>query len=150
MLNEIQKETAEAIVNIFETRKGAWRLWKRNIAPRRFGSSHLRQVTNHAGERQFISADKGTRPDLRRAICRSNERYLSRLAAADLSLDQDSGFKDLLCHAGLGSEVMRQAQDDFFDRVYWNPALLSASNLGIASARDLVLCMTARFTAVGA
>jgi len=59
--------------------------------------------------------------------------YMGRLQLSDLSLDNDAAFKDLLHQAG-SDPVMHQVQDAFFDRVYWTPALTSATGLGITSA----------------
>ena len=133
VLNEIQKETAEAIVNIFETGKVLGDYG--NVTLLHGDSGHLtygRSQTTLASGNLFLLI-KAYVQTSGAQYADQMKQYLSRLAAADLSLDQDSGFKDLLGHAG-SDPVMRQAQDDFFDRVYWNPALLSASNLGIASA----------------
>lgn len=56
--------------------------------------------------------------------------YLERLAARDLSLDNDTELHRLLHLAGDDS-VMRDVQDKFFDRVYWKPSVESATSAGV-------------------
>jgi len=59
--------------------------------------------------------------------------FLRRLETRDLTLDLDTGFRLLLHDAG-GDPVMVDVQDEFFDRVYWNPSETAATDLGIKSA----------------
>jgi len=59
--------------------------------------------------------------------------YLEKLANRDISLDLDQRLRDLLREAG-GDPVMHDAQDRFFDRVYWTPTIQAAGSNNIASA----------------
>ncbi|ROR01524.1 chitosanase [Desulfosoma caldarium] len=59
--------------------------------------------------------------------------YLDRLAHRDRSLNFDDRPKGLLREAGQ-DPVMRDCQDRFFDRIYWEPSLTSSTNLHITSA----------------
>jgi chitosanase len=55
--------------------------------------------------------------------------YLGRLSARDLALDIDLTLRHILHDAG-GDPVMHDVQNQFFDSVYWNPAVQSAASLG--------------------
>jgi chitosanase len=59
--------------------------------------------------------------------------FLNRLGTRDLSLDDDSTLKRGLRDAG-DDAVMHATQDEFFDRVYWAPAVSSANAINAASA----------------
>ncbi len=56
--------------------------------------------------------------------------YLSKLKNADISLDHDARFKFLLREAG-DDPIMRKTQDDFFDRMFWDPTVKSAEYLPV-------------------
>ena len=130
---DIEKDTAEAIVNIFETGKVLGDYG--NVTLLHGDSGHLthgRSQTTLASGNLFLLI-KAYLQAAGALYADQMKQYLSRLNPADLSLDQDAGFKDLLRQAG-SDPVMHQVQDDFFDRVYWSPALLFAGNLGISSA----------------
>jgi chitosanase len=120
-MQEIQKKVARAIVNIFETGSPLGRYGSVAVIPG--DSGHLTygrsQTTLASGNlalliRAYCDADGAECSDELRA-------YLGRLAARDLSLDNDQNLKGLLRRAGDDS-VMRSVQDDFFDRAYWVPA----------------------------
>jgi len=133
MLTNIQKKTAQAIVNIFET-----------------GSVHgeygqVTVVRNDAGHltygRSQTTLASGNLYLLVKAYCEAPgalfagdlNPYLSRLATRDLALDNDVMLRNILHDAG-GDPVMHDAQNQFFDRVYWNPAVQSAANLKFEKA----------------
>lgn len=130
MLDELQKKAAEAIVNIFETDKilGDYCCvvcLQGDPGGLTYGRS---QTTLNSGN-LFL---------LIKAYCQSDgaisadvlQPYLPRLNNRDQSLDHDSNLRQLLRSAGK-DPVMQKTQDEFFDRVYWNPAVKSATNLGI-------------------
>jgi chitosanase len=131
-ISELQKKTAQAIVNIFET-------------------SHIRgdygMVTLLAGDsghltygRSQTTLASGNLFLLIRAYCQAPEAhfadafqpYLERLSARDPTLDVDSSFRRTLQDAGT-DPVMQETQDTFFDRVYWSPALQYARNSGLVT-----------------
>ena len=47
--------------------------------------------------------------------------YLDKIGVEPLI--EDERFKELLIKAGREDQIMRDTQDNFFDEVYWNPAL---------------------------
>ncbi|MDO8423122.1 MAG: peptidoglycan-binding protein, partial [Parvibaculum sp.] len=55
-----------------------------------------------------------------------------RLADIDLALDRNNDFRALLKEAGR-DPVMQDTQDAFFDRVYWAPAMKTATDFGFSS-----------------
>ena len=133
MLTELQKKSAQAIVNIFETGKIKGDYGHVTLLPKDPG--HLTY-----GRSQTTLAS-GNLHLLIKAYCEAKgakgatalRPYLDRLASRDLTLDQDTTLRALLQQAGI-DPVMHAVQDAFFDRVYWTPALQAASLVGIASA----------------
>jgi chitosanase len=129
-ITEIQKKTAQAIVNVFET-------------------SHVLgdygMVTLLAGDsghltygRSQTTLTSGNLFLLVQAYCEAAganfadalQPYLARLSNRDLTLDNDLTFRRILKEAG-ADPVMHETQDGFFDRVYWNPAKDSARKTGV-------------------
>jgi chitosanase len=130
MLSDLQRRTAEAIVNVFETGSAVGDYARVTLLPRDPG--HLTY-----GRSQTTLAS-GNLHLLVKAYCEAAgarladelSRYLRRLADLDLSLDTDPKLRGLLQLAG-DDPVMRQVQDAFFDRVYWAPAVRQAERLGL-------------------
>lgn len=133
MLSDVQKKTAQAIVNVFETSRVLGDYGNVTLLPG--DSGHLtygRSQTTLASGNLFL---------LISAYCQAGDAafgpalsaFLGRLEARDLSLDHDFELRRLLREGG-EDPVMQAVQDQFFDRVYWEPALRSAENIGIDSA----------------
>lgn len=133
MLTELQKAAAQAIVNVFETGEAR---------------GDYAQVTVLSGDtghltygRAQTTLGSGNLHSLVKAYCEAPDAgfgddllpYLEPLAERDTSLDHDGELHRILREAG-SDPVMCETQDAFFDRVYWQPAVRSASALGIASA----------------
>lgn len=59
--------------------------------------------------------------------------YPARLEAKDFTLDTDNRLHNIL-RATADDPVMRDTQDIFFDRTYWEPAMRAAEKMGITSA----------------
>lgn len=133
MLTDLQKKTAQAIVNIFETGTVQGEYGKVTLIPG--DSGHLtygRSQTTLASGNLYL---------LIKAYCEASgaavagqlRRYLAKLAARDTSLDRDMTFRALLEDAG-HDLVMCEVQDLFFERVYWAPSGRAASAIGVQSA----------------
>jgi chitosanase len=130
MLTDLQKRAAQAIVNVFETGKAQGDYGRVTVTPG--DSGHLTygraQTTLASGNlhllvKSYCETDgAGYAKDL--------EKYLSRLAQRDVKLDQDMKLRTLLRDAGL-DPVMQTTQDEFFDRIYWLPAIREASRIKI-------------------
>lgn len=133
MLTDLQRRTAQAIVNIFETGRPLGEYGQVTLLPN--DSGHLTY-----GRSQTTLASGGLHL-LIKAYCEAPgaqfvaplHEYLDRLAACDVALDHDTTFRNLL-HAAGDDTVMHEVQDRFFDRVYWAPSVQDADALGIASA----------------
>jgi len=133
MLIDLQKPTAEAIVNIFETGQplGAYG----NVTLIKGDSGHLSygrsQTTLASGNLYLLIKSYCEMPDAEFAVPLS--QYLGRLANRDTALDTDMTFRTLLRDAG-DDLVMHTVQDQFFDRIYWSPAEKDAAAMSILSA----------------
>lgn len=133
MVTTLQKRTAEAVVNIFETGLAFGDYARVTLLSGDAGHlTYGRSQTTLASGNLFllISAYVST-PGVHFAD--RFTPYLARLRQIDLSLDHDSTFRGLLEQAG-SDPVMHAVQDQFFDRVYWTPAATAAAQLSITSA----------------
>lgn len=125
-----QLRAAQAIVNIFETGEvlgdyGQVTLLEGDSGHLTFGRSQTTLATGNLGK--LIERYVGN------PAARWGARLvgvLPRLRDADLSLDGDEKFKNLL-RATADDPVMRETQDAFFDDAYWLPAARAAERLGI-------------------
>ena len=132
MITSTQKQTAQAIVNVFET----------STVLGDYGN-----VTVIAGDtghltfgRSQTTLGSGNLLDLLKRYCGNpGARFGTRLApwlprfeAIDLSLDTDTRLHNTL-RATADDEAMRDTQDVFFDEVYWQPAERAATVLGVTS-----------------
>lgn len=131
MLTEAQKQTAQAIVNIFETGTAEGNYADVTLLPGDPG--HLTygrsQTTLASGNLYLLIKDYCDAPGAAHAA--DLALYLPRLKAKDLSLDNDANLKRLLKLAG-AEPVMHTAQDLFFDRVYWTPGVNAAQAVGLS------------------
>jgi chitosanase len=128
----IQKRTAEAIVNIFETSAVRGRYGEITLIPGDTG--HLT-----FGRSQTTLASRNLHKLIARYCATTGARfatrlapYLPSLASADVSLDDDQKLHNIL-RASADDALMRETQDQFFDEAYWQPAERAATRLGIAS-----------------
>jgi chitosanase len=133
MLTDLQRRTAQAIVNIFETGQvggdyGKVTLIVGDPGHLTYGRS---QTTLASGSLHLLVKAYCEEPGA--ALAGRLKRYLGRLAARDLTLDRDTPLRDLLEVAG-HDPVMWEVQDRFFDRVYWTPSVQGAETCGIATA----------------
>jgi chitosanase len=133
MVSDLQKRAAQAIVNVFETGRPLGDYGKVTYHPRDTGQLTYgrSQTTLASGNLYLLLRDYCDRPES--ALGPDIRPYLPRLARRDPALNFDARFKTLLREAG-DDPVMRDTQDAFFDRVYWEPSLKSAQAVGVASA----------------
>ena len=133
MLTDLQKRTAEAIVNIFETGRvrgdyACVTRLKGDSGGLTYGRS---QTTLMSGNLHRLIASYCAAPEA--TFAGRLDPYLSRLAASDKALDTDENFHALLREAG-ADLTMQHAQDEFFDRRFWTPAAREAARLGLEEA----------------
>lgn len=126
------QKTAEAIVNIFETGSALGNYAAVTLIPH--DSGHLTygrsQATLGSGRLHLLAEEYCRRPGA--SFVRQLRPYLARLQVRDTALDHDIRLKNLL-RACADNPVMRSAQDEFFDRYYWQPAAAEAASAGIHS-----------------
>ena len=133
MLTDLQKRTAQAVVNIFETGTpqglyGSVTLIPGDTGHLTYGRS---QTTLASGNLYLLVKAYCAAPGAQFAPLLNPD--LPRLAARDTSLDTDMAFRGVL-HAAGDDPVMCAVQDQFFDRVYWNPSVQDATNAAVNSA----------------
>jgi chitosanase len=132
MLTTIQKKTAEAVINIFETGEvlgdySQVTLIAGDTGHLTYGRS---QTTLGSGNLQGLLQRYCANPSARLGARLAPS--LPRFAAGDLTLDVDLKLHNAL-RAGADDPVMRATQDIFFDEVYWQPAARTAEQLGVIS-----------------
>ncbi|MNH07461.1 Chitosanase precursor [compost metagenome] len=138
MLTPLQKRTAQAIVNIFET--GSVLGDYGNVTVIKGDSGHLTfgrsQTTLATGNLHTLIERYCQNPG-----ARFSERlspFLARLAACDTALDHAGHLHNIL-RATADDPVMRETQDQFFDQTYWQPAEKSADGLHITTPLGLAV-----------
>ncbi|HUR35218.1 MAG TPA: peptidoglycan-binding protein [Vicinamibacterales bacterium] len=134
-MNDLQKRTAQAIVNIFETGRaggdyGAVTLLKNDAGHLTYGRS---QTTLASGNLFLLIKAYCERPDARAETATALSPFLPALARPDLALDTNMTLREALREAG-DDPAMVDEQDRFFDRQYLNPACSSAAARGITTA----------------
>ncbi len=133
MLSDLQKKTAMAVVNIFETGQFLGDYGKVTLLPGDPGHlTYGRSQTTLASGNLYLLI-KAYREAPGAALAEGLAPFLERLADRDLTLDHDPVLRGLLEQAG-DDPVMQSVQDGFFDRVYWEPTLKSADYIGVGSA----------------
>ncbi len=142
MLTVLQKKTAQSIVNIFETGKPLGDYG--NVTVLNGDTGHL------SYGRSQTTLGSGNLALLLHAYCDANgsfsdslRSFLSAFDRRDIKLDHNEKVKSLLRQAG-DDHVMRTVQDDFFDRVYWGPALKSAAAVGAGKPLSITVIYDGR------
>ena len=132
-LTDKQKLICEQIINVFET--GSTRGNYAAISIFRDGPNGIRQVTY--GRPQ--TTEYGNLEELIEMYVERNgidsaqlQPYLPKIGVTPLV--DDGTFKQLLKHAGANDPVMRSAQDVFFDKRYFQPAMKWADDNGLTLA----------------
>lgn len=133
MITDLQKRTCQAIVNIFETSRALGDYASVVFHPLDPGQlTYGRSQTTLASGNLFL---------LIKAYCEAANAqfggqlhpFLPALAQRDAALNTDAALHNLLRAAG-NDPIMRDVQDSFFDRVYWEPAVRSADAMGLSTA----------------
>ena len=129
MLTELQKQTSQAIVNVFETGRplgdyGRVTVMNDDAGHLTYGRS---QTTLASGNLALLLHDYC---DADGQWAHELEPFLPAFDNRDFSLDHNHDVKAILVRAGT-DPMMQRIQDAFFDRVYWAPAVKSAAYLGL-------------------
>ena len=125
-----QELTVKAIVNIFETGRvagdyGSVTLLKGDSGHLTYGRS---QTTLASGNLFLLIKNYCDRSDAARAA--DFQPFLDDLATNNFALDTNAQLRQLLREAG-DDPAMQAEQDQFFDRVYFNPACRAATARGV-------------------
>lgn len=132
-MTDMQKQTAQAIVNIFET--GSAKGDYGNVTLMAGDTGHLTygrsQTTLASGNLYLLIKAYCAVPGAQFAFALSD--FLPRLSACDTTLDTDMNLRALLREAG-GDPTMHSEQDQFFDRIAWKPSVQAAANCGLTTA----------------
>lgn len=139
MLDPLQKRAAQAIVNIFETGEVLGKYGQVTVIPG--DSGHLTfgrsQTTLASGNLARLISEYCAADGARFGV-RLKEKYRVPLSDLDVSLDTDYILHNLL-RATADDPVMRDVQDRFFDRTYWESALREAKAMQIYSALGIAV-----------
>jgi chitosanase len=131
-LTAIQRSTIKAIVNLFETSQvlgdyGQVTVLTGDTGHLTFGRS---QTTLGSGNLHVLldhyCGNQGAR------FGGMLSPFLPRTSAKDITLDGDTKLHNVL-RASADDHVMRDLQDEFFDEVYFSPAIRAAERLGLAA-----------------
>ena len=129
-ISELQKKSAQAVVNIFETGAALGDYGKVTVMPGDTGHlTYGRAQTTLASGNLFLLIKRYVGA-AGAAFKHHLEPYLHRLQDQDVALDFDSTLRSLLEAAG-NDPVMQDEQDRFFDDAYWRPAMRAADALGL-------------------
>lgn len=132
-LTDLQRKVAQAIVHVFETGRPVGGYGMVTLLPGDTG--HLTygklQTTLGSGNLFLLISRYCKAPGAE--FAKDLQPYLNRLQDRDTRLDDDLTLRKLLRLAG-DDPVMRLVQDQFFDEVYWNPAIRAAKAKKIFTA----------------
>ena len=140
-ITDIQKKTIQAIIATFETGqlpslKGYATIT--NIKGDNGGLTYgIHQTSINSGNLYFLIKDY-----CETAECKYGDNlkpYLDPLLYKSSDLAKNEKFLELLRTAAYNDQLMVEAQDRFFDRVYWSQAILEANKLGINTALGLAV-----------
>jgi chitosanase len=129
-MDELQKATAQAIVNVFETGRilgnyGAVTVLKGDNGHLTFGRSQTTLGSGNLYKLLLSYCQQSASP-----VAGQIRPILPRFLQKDFTLDTDTAVKDLLKQAG-SDPSMRATQDQFFNENFFAPALQAADNAGI-------------------
>jgi chitosanase len=142
-VTDLQKRTAQAIVNIFETSRihgdyGAVTVIAGDTGHLSYGRS---QVTLSSGGLHDLLAEYCASAGAQMAT--QFQPLLPRFRAKDLTLDMDRSVHRLLREAGK-DHVMHMLQDAFFDKRYWVPSCNAAAKCGLTMPLSIAVVYDSR------
>lgn len=137
-LTDSQKRIIESVINCFETGSAAgdyacisiYADGPHNIKQITYGRS---QTTEYGNLRELVKRYVGAKGTYSLALSAFADKVGS------IPLTDNADFKALLRKAGKEDPVMRMIQDDFFDQVYFKPAITWADKEGFAQALSALI-----------
>jgi chitosanase len=133
MPSDLQKRTAQAIVNIFETGSALGKYGNVTLLPGDTGHLTYGRSQTTLGSGNLYLLIKAYCDAAGAQFAAALNPYLQPLLARDTTLDTDMTLRGLLRQAG-DDPVMQSVQDQFFDQNYWTPSITAAANSGVSSA----------------
>jgi chitosanase len=132
-LTELQKKAAQAIINIFETGTVAGKYDSVvSVSGDPGGLTYgAKQTTLNSGNLYLLIKAYTDAQDA--SFADDLKPFLGGLKNQDQRLNRDARLHGILRQAGRDPVMVRE-QDEFFDRVYWTPALNRATAIGIETA----------------
>lgn len=132
-LTRTQRAVCEAIVNIFETGSVRGDYGQVTVIPTDTGRLTYGRSQSALGSGSLLKLLKSYCAQPQARFGERLRGELVRFESKDLTLDSDQRLHNVL-RACADDPVMRDTQDTFFDRFYFQPALREATTLGIVSA----------------
>ena len=124
-----KKQLLERIINVFET--GSIKGDYSNISIFHDGPGKIRQITyGRAQTTEYGNLKRLVKEYAAAHGALSHELGQFTARVGTTALTDDAVFKDLLKRAGREDAVMRKVQDQFFDAVYFTPAMNWADEQG--------------------
>ena len=133
MMSDLQRQTAQAIVQIFETSKAVADYGKVTVIVGDSGHLTYGKMQTTLGSGNLFLLIKRYCETPAAVLGDQLRPFLPALRDQDTQLDHNLSLKQLLREAG-HDPIMHDVQDAFFDAVYWNPAVQAAEALKIDSA----------------
>ncbi len=141
MLTVLQESAAMAIVNVFETGAaqggyGTVTVLQGDTGHLTFGRSQTTLASQgKAGLLVTLLGDYCNQADARFAHLLTP--YLPAVGKPDLTLDTNMRFQNIL-RASADDPVMRDVQDEFFEKRFWTPAVAAAASIGLSLPLSVV------------
>jgi chitosanase len=137
-MTELNKKTAEAMVNIFETGRVRGRYGAVGVIPGDAGhlSYGRSQVSLGSGNLYLLLKEYCEAPDAK--MVAALVPFLPQFREKDIALDTNHDVRALLQQAG-DDPVMQKVQDDYLDRNYWKPAQTAAAACGLTAPLSMAV-----------
>jgi chitosanase len=132
MMTLTQVASARAILNIFETSSVLGEYGAVTVIPGDTGHLTFGRSQTTLGSGNLADLIDRYVNNVGARFAQRLRPWLGRLGERDESLDHELHLHNIL-RATADDRVMRDVQDEFFDQVYWQPAVRSAQRLGIAT-----------------
>jgi chitosanase len=132
MITAIQKKTAQAIVNIFETSSVLGDYGSVTVIPGDTGHLTFGRSQTTLGSGNLFLLLQEYCGNAGAKFAAGLQGFLPRFASKDLTLDTEDHLHNIL-RATADDALMRETQDEFFDVKYWQVAERAAQRIGITT-----------------
>lgn len=132
MITPLQKQTAQAIVNVFETSTVLGDYGNVTLIPGDTGHLTFGRSQTTLGSGNLADLMQRYCADTKARFAARLKPFLPKFVARDVRLDNEKHLHNIL-RATADDPVMRDTQDMFFDAVYWMAAESAAAKIGVKS-----------------